>query len=183
MVDSCIYVICQENVGFSVVCNCGVQDVQGVIICFCDVDDLWVEIKFKQLVDVFLDICIDGVYGKIVFFEWFGYIEIILIVVIGFLMIFEFLGENLVCIMSNIFVWCEVIIYCGGFVEGFVYNEDFEWLICFVGLGVVIQLMDDLYVWYCSFGVGLFLDLCKMVYLWELVLIMVVCFGYVFDVI
>lgn len=181
MADSRIHVIRQENAGPSVARNRGVQDAQGAIICFCDADDLWVETKLKQLADAFSDTRIDGVYGKIAFFERFGHIETTSTVATGLLTIPELLGENPVCTMSNISVRREVITHCGGFAEGLVHNEDLEWLIRLVGLGAVIQPMDDLHVWYRSSGAGLSSDLRKMAHSRELALTTAARFGYVPD--
>ena len=78
------------------------------------------------------------------------------------LTISELMSENPVCTMSNLSLRKEVVDHCGMLAEALVHNEDLEWLIRLVGMGVIIQPIDQLLVWYRTSGGGLSSDLIKM---------------------
>lgn len=178
MADRRIHVHRQTNAGPSAARNLGVEQAQGSILCFCDADDLWVETKLSQLDQIFCDFKVDGVYGQIAFFKRFGCADTYSTVGQTALSIEELMGENPVCTMSNISVRRAVFKHCGGFAEGLVHNEDLEWLIRVVGMGVRIDPTDKLHVWYRTSTGGLSSDLRKMAHSRRLALSTAARFGY-----
>lgn len=176
--DRRIHVIRQDNAGPSVARNHGVEAAQGSILCFCDADDLWVETKLSILDQVFSDPTVDGAYAQIAFFQRFGTVDTTSTVGTSALSIPELMGENPVCTMSNIAVRRAVFKQCGGFAEGLVHNEDLEWLIRIVGMGVVIKPIDRLLVWYRTSTGGLSADLRRMAHSRALALTTAARFGF-----
>lgn len=160
--DQRIRVLRQNREGPSAARNGGMKQAKGEILCFCDADDLWVETKLATLDQAFADPCIGGAYGQIAFFRQTGNADTHSTVGATSLTISELMSENPVCTMSNLSLRKEVVDHCGMLAEALVHNEDLEWLIRLVGMGVIIQPIDQLLVWYRTSGGGLSSDLIKM---------------------
>ena len=157
-----IRVIHTENRGPSVARNLGATAADGEILCFLDADDIWVSHKLAQLFDLFKDPNVGGAFGEISFFETPEQEITRSTVPNGPLTIPMLMGENPVCTMSNFSLRADHFHDCGGLAAGLVHNEDLEWLIRLVGMGVQIQPIADRHVWYRTSRGGLSADLIAM---------------------
>ena len=139
------------------------EHARGSLLAFCDADDLFVPGKLRHLQDVFSDRSIDGVFGKIGFFQQEpGDTNVFSTIPAEDLSIDMLLGENPVCTMSNITLRRGVFQRSGGFDPQMVHNEDLDWLIRLVGLGARVVGVDMLHSWYRTSPGGLSADIDAM---------------------
>lgn len=160
--DGRIRVMTLSGRGPAVARNIGCAHACGGILCFLDADDIWDSEKLTQLAQAFDDETTDGVFGRVAFFTEPGVAHAQSTVPKGALTIPMLMGENPVCTMSNFALRRALYFKCGGFAQGFVHNEDLEWLIRLVGHGAVIRGVPDLQVWYRTSVSGLSADLAAM---------------------
>ena len=160
--DARIRVLPIENRGPAVARNYGASQAKGDIMCFLDADDLWTADKLADLKTLFSDAEIGGAYSVIRFFETVGQEDTRSTVSDAPLSIPQLMGENPVCTMSNFSLRRAHFVKHGGLSQGFVHNEDLEWLIRLVGLGVTIQPVPAAHVWYRKSEAGLSSDLLSM---------------------
>lgn len=151
-----------ENRGPAIARNLGASCAEGDILCFLDADDLWAPHKLSRLAEVFADPDIGGAFAEISFFDVPGEEVTRSSVPTEPLSIAQLMGENPVCTMSNFSLRRGHFIKCGGLAQGFVHNEDLEWLIRLVGMGVTIMPMPERQVWYRRSSGGLSADLIAM---------------------
>lgn len=160
--DDRIRVMTLSGRGPAVARNIGCAHACGDILCFLDADDIWDSEKLAQLAEAFEDNATDGVFGQVAFFTEPGVAHARSSVPNGPLTIPMLMGENPVCTMSNFALRRSLYFKCGGFAQGFVHNEDLEWLIRLVGHGAVIRGLPDLQIWYRTSASGLSADLVAM---------------------
>lgn len=143
--------------------NFGASVATGQILAFCDADDIWLPAKLAQLAQSFADPALDGTYGQIGFFQHDPRdARVFSTVTEGDLGIEMLLGENPVCTMSNIALRRDAFVRSGGFDTTMVHNEDLEWLIRLVGLGLRIVGVPVLQTMYRTSSGGLSTDLDAM---------------------
>lgn len=157
--DTRIRVIHIENRGPAVARNFGAAQAHGRILSFLDADDLWEISKLSELYRVFQDPGVGGAFGEISFFTTEGRETTRSHVPSQALTIPDLMAENPVCTMSNLSLRKSLFVLHGGLAQGFVHNEDLEWLIRLVGLGVTIQPIPSRQVWYRKSEGGLSADL------------------------
>lgn len=160
--DARLRIVHIENRGPAVARNFGASLAEGEILSFLDADDLWAPTKLQELAEVFHDPSVGGAFGEVSFFENLGQELTRSTVTNGPLTIPHLMGENLVCTMSNFSLRRSLFVKHGGLAQGFVHNEDLEWLIRLVGLGVVIAPIATPQVWYRKSTAGLSSDLFAM---------------------
>lgn len=160
--DSRIKIMQIENRGPAMARNLGAGAAEGEILCFLDADDLWDTHKLSQLTGVFANPEIGGAFGVISFFNTPGTEITRSSVTDTYLTIPQLMGENPVGTMSNLSLRKSEFLRCGGLAHGFVHNEDLEWLIRLVGMGCVIQPVNQRQVWYRKSQGGLSADLLAM---------------------
>lgn len=151
-----------DNRGPAVARNFGASKATGRVLSFLDADDLWEPAKLGQLFSVFANPGVGGAFGEISFFEIPGSETTRSSVPTSALTIPHLMGENPVCTMSNFSLRRHFFIQHGGLAQGFVHNEDLEWLIRLVGMGVLIQPIAKRQVWYRKSKGGLSADLHAM---------------------
>ena len=135
----------------------------GELVAFCDADDVWTPNKLADLNTVFADLSVDGVFGRIGFFQNHPDDATTFSTLPGCdLSIEMLLGENPVCTMSNITVRKHVFAGTGGFDATMVHNEDLEWLIRLVGQGARVVGVSELHTYYRTNVGGLSSDLKAM---------------------
>lgn len=157
-----IRVIHSENRGPAVARNFAASQATGDILCFLDADDLWCSEKLEELCEVFQDQTVGGAFGEVIFCDEPGEELTRSIVPNERLSMPLLMGENVVCTMSNFSLRRELFLEHGGLAQGFVHNEDLEWLMRLTGLGVVIQPISSPHVWYRKSSGGLSSDLIAM---------------------
>ena len=136
---------------------------RGEIIAFCDADDIWSPTKLSELDAAFKDPAVDGVFGKIAFFNNHPKDATVFSTVpANDLTIPMLLGENPVCTMSNVAVRHSVFIASGGFNTDLVHNEDLEWLIRVVGGGARVVGINACQTYYRASPRGLSAELQNM---------------------
>ncbi|GAA6208197.1 hypothetical protein NBRC116601_14900 [Cognatishimia sp. WU-CL00825] len=150
------------NRGPSVARNLGAALAKGEVLCYCDADDYWEATKLAQLQCAFADPDVDGVFAKVAFFASAGQAKTYSSVPKSALTLPMLMGENPVCCMSNLSIRRGLFTSLGGLSDGFVHNEDLEWLLRLVGNGANIVGLDSLQVWYRTSRGGLSADLSKM---------------------
>jgi len=147
------------NRGPSVARNVGAAIATGDVLSFLDADDLWEPEKLAQLSAVFADPKIGGAFGEVSFFDTPECEVTRSKVPSRSLTIPHLMGENPVCTMSNFSLRKQAFLNHGGLAQGFVHNEDLEWLIRLVGMGVRIEPIAKRQVWYRKSDEGLSADL------------------------
>ncbi|MCR9125883.1 MAG: glycosyltransferase [Rhodobacteraceae bacterium] len=161
--DTRIRLLRNPGRGPSAARNAGVAATLGAVIAFCDADDIWSTDKLRHLAETFADPAVDGVFGRVAFFDRvIGDARSRSSVPQGPLTLSMLLGENPVCTMSNIAVRRGVFMQAGGLRQDMVHNEDLEWLIRLVGQGARIQPVDAVLVHYRASPTGLSADLSAM---------------------
>lgn len=160
--DARIRVLQISNRGPAVARNLGASQAAGSILSFLDADDYWRDTKLSDTNRVFENAEIGGAYGQVSFFETVGQEVARSTVDKKPLSIPQLMGENPVCTMSNFSLRRKHFLDHGGLAHGFVHNEDLEWLIRLVGMGVVIQPIASPQVWYRKSQCGLSADLTAM---------------------
>lgn len=160
--DARVRVLTLSGLGPAVARNMGCAHARGDILCFLDADDIWDCEKLTQLARAFEDTAIDGVFAQVAFFAETGVAFTHSTVRKGALTIPMLMGENPVCTMSNFALRRTQFLKCGGFAQGFVHNEDLEWLIRLVGHGARIEGLPIVQVWYRTSAAGLSADLAAM---------------------
>ena len=118
--------------------------------------------KLAELTRTFANPDIGGAFAQVSFFDVPGEEVTRSTIPNEALTIPQLTGENPVCTMSNFSLRRCHFVKHGGLAQGFVHNEDLEWLIRLVGLGVVIQPVPTRQVWYRRSTGGLSADLFAM---------------------
>lgn len=150
------------NRGPAVARNYGAALTRGDILCFLDADDLWFARKLADLNTLFANKEIGGTYGQVHFFTGEEKAGARSSVPQSPLSIQQLMAENPVCTMSNFALRRVEFERIGGLSQGFIHNEDLEWLIRLVGHGLRIQPIDQPHVWYRRSNGGLSADLSAM---------------------
>lgn len=144
--------------------NAGVRDhASGDFIAFCDADDLWAPDKLERAKGTFHRTGADAVYGRVAFFDGDRAAPMRQSTVPAeALTIAMLLAENPVCTLSNLTIRRRRFLDAGGFDEGFVHNEDLDFLIRLVGQGATVVGDDAAHVLYRANPSGLSSDLDRM---------------------
>lgn len=143
--------------------NHGAALARGEILAFCDADDLWAPTKLMELEEAFADLWVDGVFGRVAFFDDDpAQARVTSRVPAEPLSIEMLLGENPVCTMSNITLRRSAFERSGGLCRDMVHNEDLDWLIRLVGDGARIVGLDRVQVFYRANPTGLSANLTSM---------------------
>ncbi len=160
--DPRIRVLHIKNRGPAVARNHGAAQARGRVLSFLDADDYWSSRKLGELYAVFANPQVGAAFGTVSFFNTPGREVTRSSAPTTALSIPDLLSENPVCTMSNFSLRKTLFVEHGGLAQGFVHNEDLEWLIRLVGLGVVIQPVASRQVWYRKSQGGLSSDLAAM---------------------
>jgi glycosyltransferase involved in cell wall biosynthesis len=143
--------------------NTGAKNARGDIFAFCDADDIWAPHKLAVNHAAFKAPNVDGVYGKIAFFnERPAHNDVRSTVKNAPITVPMLLAENPICTMSNLTIRAQVFHQLGDFDVNMVHNEDLEWLIRIIAKGAQITAIDDTLVWYRATPTGLSSDLTAM---------------------
>ncbi len=135
----------------------------GAIIAFCDADDQWLPEKLAQLDAAFSDPTVDGVFGKVGFFNATpDDCRTCSTIPTAPLSVDLLLGENPVCTMSNLALRRASFTRSGGLDRTMVHNEDLEWLVRLLGKNTKIIGLNELQVWYRTTTTGLSADIDAM---------------------
>jgi glycosyltransferase involved in cell wall biosynthesis len=162
--DPRIRPITHAGKGPSAARNAGVRDhARGDIIAFCDADDLWAPEKLERVARTLERTGADAVYGRVAFFDGDRSAPMRRSTVpANALTIPMLLAENPVCTLSNLTILRRAFLDTGGFDEGFVHNEDLDFLIRLVGRGATVVGDAAAHVLYRANPGGLSSDLDRM---------------------
>lgn len=170
--DERIHVVSHDNAGVAATRNLGIELSRGMLIAFCDADDLWHRQKLAKHRELHAQQpdCAAS-YARIAFIDPDatddGAAKTQSTIKPGHLSVEDLLGENPVCTTSNLVVKRAIFNEVGNFREGMHFAEDQQWLVRAAHLGQAIVSIDAVLVDYRLSADGLSVNLEQMYRGWR----------------